>query len=109
LLKKKYKRFRETEMFLFLGFFSYILLVKNMRLVNRVRNFLVDQEYYIDIYNDMIHVFRYVDILKLQDEEIILQMENFQLDIKGNHFRVKRLENQEILISGFLESVVFLR
>lgn len=76
-----------------------------MQLLNHVREFLVDQNYYIDIYDHFIHVFHYIDILKLQDEEIILQMDNFVLTLKGANFRVKRLENQEILVSGTLENL----
>lgn len=74
-----------------------------MHLTNKVRTFLIDQNYYIDIYDHFVHVFHYIDILKLQDEEIILQMDEFKLIIKGANFRVKRLENREILISGTLE------
>ncbi len=74
-----------------------------MHLTNKVRSFLIDQNYYIDIYDHFVHVFQYIDILKLQDEEIILQMDEFKLIIKGANFRVKRLENREILISGTLE------
>lgn len=76
-----------------------------MYLTEKVRKFLIDKNYYIDIYEDKIHVFHYIDILKLQDEEIILQMEEFKLTIKGANFRVSRLENREILISGVLESL----
>lgn len=76
-----------------------------MHLTNKVRSFLIDQNYYIDIYDEEIHVFHYIDILKLNDEEIILQMEEFKLMIKGENFRVKRLEKKEILISGILDSL----
>ena len=78
-----------------------------MHLTNRVREFLIDQDYYIDIYENHIHVFHYIDVLKLQEEEIILQMEQFQLHMKGHEFRVKQLEKHEILIIGTLESLVF--
>jgi len=80
-----------------------------MQLVNRVRSFLVDQNYYIDLYENHIHVFHYVDILKLQDNEIILQMDSFQIQFMGANFRVSRLENREILISGVLENLKFIR
>lgn len=80
-----------------------------MQLVNRVRNFLIDQNYYIDIYDQYVHVFHYIDILKLQDEEIILQMDGFQLCLKGANFRVNRLEKQEILITGMLDDLKFVR
>lgn len=90
-------------------FFSYNLLVKKMQLVNKVRSFLVDQNYYIDIYEDNIHIFHYIDIMKLQNEEIILQMDGFRLILIGENFRVKRLENREILVSGLLKNLVFER
>ncbi len=77
-----------------------------MHLTSRVREFLIDQNYYIDIYDGHIHVFHYVDIVKLQEEEIVLQMESFLLKIYGSNFRVKRLETQEILLSGNLERMV---
>ncbi len=80
-----------------------------MQLQNRVRSFLIDQNYYIDIYENHIHIFHYVDILKLQDEEIILQMSSFKIILTGENFRVKRLENQEVLISGVLENLKFER
>lgn len=80
-----------------------------MKLLNHVRGFLIDEEYYIDIYENKIHVFHYIDILKLQDEEIILQMSDFKLVLKGVNFRVSRLENREILISGVLDSLEMIR
>ncbi len=77
-----------------------------MRLINPVRNFLVDKAYYIDIYENHIHVFHYIDIIVLRDTEIRLQMEGFQLVLTGTDFCVKKLETQEILIFGFLRSLV---
>lgn len=78
-----------------------------MHLTNRVREFLVNQNYYIDIYDNHVHVFHYIDVLTLEEEKIVLQMDSFQLHLKGKNFRVKQLEKQEILITGILESLVF--
>lgn len=77
-----------------------------MRLINPVRNFLIDKSYYIDIYENHIHVFHYIDILVLKSGEIRLQMDGFQIVLSGTNFSVKRLENQEILIFGVLKSLV---
>ena len=74
-----------------------------MYLTNRVRDFLIEQNYYIDLYENHIHVFQYVDVIKLQTEEVILQMDGFQLKLLGSDFRVKKLESHEILICGNLE------
>ncbi len=80
-----------------------------MHLYKTMKNFLMDYDYYIDIYDNKIHVFNYIDILKLNDEEIILVMATFTLTLKGNSFAVKRLEKREILIEGVLEDVRFTR
>ncbi|MCI8575740.1 MAG: hypothetical protein HFI09_04650 [Bacilli bacterium] len=48
-------------------------------------------------------MFQYIDVIKLQTEEVILQMDGFQLRLLGTDFRVKKLESREILICGNLE------
>lgn len=80
-----------------------------MHLYKTMKNFLMDFNYYIDIYEEKIHVFNYIDIEKLTDTEIILTMPSFTLTIKGISFVVKRLEKREILIEGTLEDVRFTR
>lgn len=80
-----------------------------MHLYKTMKNFLMDYDYYIDIYDNKIHVFNYIDILKLNDEEIVLAMATFTLTLKGTSFVVKRLEKREILIEGVLEDVRFTR
>ena len=77
-----------------------------MHLTNRVREFLIDQNYYIDIYDHHIHVFHYVDVITLNSTDIVLQMDGFVLKIKGTNFRVQKLETHEILVCGTLESLV---
>lgn len=74
-----------------------------------MKNFLMDFDYYIDIYEEKIHVFNYIDIKKLTDTEIILAMPSFTLILQGISFVVKRLEKREILIEGTLEDVRFVR
>lgn len=80
-----------------------------MHLYKTMKNFLMDFDYYVDIYENKIHVFNYIDIEKLNDMEIVLIMPNFTLSLKGISFVVKRLEKREILIEGILEEVRFLR
>lgn len=80
-----------------------------MHLYKTMKNFLMDFDYYIDIYEEKIHVFNYIDIEKLTDTEIILAMPSFTLTLKGISFVVKRLEKREILIEGTLEDVRFTR
>lgn len=74
-----------------------------------MRNFLLDFHYYIDIYENKIHIFNYTDILKLTDSEVIFAMPDFTLSLHGEHFVVKRLEKREILMEGVLSDVRFQR
>ncbi len=80
-----------------------------MHLYKTMKNFLMDFNYYIDMYEEKIHVFNYIDIEKLTSTEIILAMPSFTLTLKGVSFVVKRLEKREILIEGILEDVRFTR
>ncbi len=80
-----------------------------MHLYKTMKNFLLDFDYYIDIYENKIHVFHYIDIVKLNEEEIVLAMPDFQLFITGERFVVKQLEKQEILIEGILFDLRFAR
>jgi sporulation protein YqfC len=76
-----------------------------MHLYSTIKNFLLDFDYYIDIYEDKIHIFNFTDILKLNDKEINLQVKDFKLEIKGRNFSVKKLDTREILIEGNIEGL----
>ena len=78
-----------------------------MHLYKTMKNFLMDFDYYIDIFEQKIHIFNYVDILKLNDTEIQLLMPEFTLIITGSNFSVKQLEKREILLEGILENMRF--
>ncbi len=80
-----------------------------MHLYKTMKNFLMDFEYYIDIYEEKIHIFNYIDIEKLTEDEIILTMPKFTLFLKGENFAVKRLEKREILIEGTILDLRFTR
>ena len=78
-----------------------------MKIVNNIRNFLEDKEYYIDIFDNKLHAFNYLKLLKLSDSEIILKFEKFLLEIKGNNLKVRQMNNVEILLSGDIDDMRF--
>ena len=61
-----------------------------MHLYKTMRDFLMDKDYYIDIFEKYIHVFNYVDIIKLESNKIIITMDGFNLEIDGTDLVVKR-------------------
>ena len=76
-----------------------------MHMIDNVKNFLYDKDYFISIFDNSIHVFNYVDLLKLSDTEINLQLENFILEIKGNNLRVGKMIGREIQVIGEVNNV----
>lgn len=74
-----------------------------------MKNFLFDQEYFIDIWEDYIHVFGIIDIELLEEHKIILVLEKFSFIIEGLQFRVLKLTKNEILVQGVLEKVMVKR
>lgn len=80
-----------------------------MHLYKTMKNFLFDQEYFIDIWEDYIHVFGIIDIELLEEYKIILVLEKFSFIIEGLQFRVLKLTKNEILVQGVLEKVMVKR
>ncbi len=78
-----------------------------MHMKETLINFLYDKQYFIDIYEEYIHIFNYLELLSLSNTKIILKMPNFNLNIIGNNLFITKLSQDEILIKGSLEKVTF--
>lgn len=65
-----------------------------------IKHYLKDEEYFISVYKDYIYFYRYKDIIKFSDDFISLKFNNFIFNIIGDNLRVKRMEEKELLISG---------
>lgn len=74
-----------------------------------MKSFLLDKEYFIDLWERCIHVFGFIDIETLDEKKIQLIFEKFQLEIKGEDFRVLKLTKKEILIEGNLQNIQVIR
>ena len=51
-----------------------------MKIINNLRDFLIDHEYYIDIFEDKLHAYNYQKLLKLNDKDLMLKFENVILN-----------------------------
>ena len=71
-----------------------------MKMINNIRNYLEDKDYYIDIFDDKLHVFNYIKLSKLTDTEIIILFNSFNLYISGSNIKVKKMNKTEILFKG---------
>ena len=78
-----------------------------MHLYKIIKNFLFDQDYFIDIWQNNIHIYGFLDILCLQEKKAFFHLEKFDIELTGEDFRVLKLTKNEILIQGKLESMRF--
>lgn len=80
-----------------------------MRIIKNLQNFLLDQDYYIDIFDHCLHVYYYETLLSLSDDKIELKLKEFILEIIGENLVVSRLDNHEILVKGIIKEMRFQR
>ena len=80
-----------------------------MRIVKNLSNFFKDQEYYIDIFNNYLHVYSYLDLISLSSKLIELKMPDFNLIIEGENLIITEMDKQELLIKGLITNVGFKR
>ncbi len=80
-----------------------------MKIIKNMQNFLLDQDYYIDIFNNCLHVYYYQTLNTLTDNLIELKLKEFNLIIEGENLTVNSMDNHEILIKGLINSLRFVR
>ena len=76
-----------------------------MHIKDTLINFLYDKKYFISIYDDFIHVFNYKELISLTSKLIILKMDKFNLEIKGDNLFIIKMFTNEILIKGTIKNV----
>lgn len=76
-----------------------------MHIKDTLVNFLYDKEYFISIYNNFIHVFNYKELISLTSKLVILKLDKFKLEIKGEDLFITKMTSNEILIRGVIKNV----
>lgn len=76
-----------------------------MHIKDTLINFLYDKDYFISIYDTHIHVFNYKDLVSLTSKLIVLKMDKFSLEIKGEDLFITKMMPNEILIKGRIKNL----
>ncbi|MBR1749127.1 MAG: YabP/YqfC family sporulation protein [Bacilli bacterium] len=79
-----------------------------MHLYKTIKTFLFDKEYFVNVFDSHIHLYGFLQVLSLQEEEASLRFPEFLLQIKGQNFRVLKLTKNELLIQGKISEMKFL-
>ncbi len=78
-------------------------------MINNIRSFLYDKDYFINIYENKVYVFNYLDLNHFSEQQISLKMDSFKLNIMGNNLTILKMENKEILVTGNIEGLKIIR
>ena len=78
-----------------------------MHMKDNLINFLYDKNYFINIYDEYIHVFNYQELVSLSTEKIVLKLEEFKLNIMGSELFITKMLPNEVLIKGNVSKVEF--
>ena len=80
-----------------------------MRIMKNLQNFLYDQEYFIDLFKNCLHVYYYEELLSLSDTLIELKLKEFILVIEGDDLSISSMDKHEMLIKGKINTMSFKR
>lgn len=70
-----------------------------------IRNYIVDNEFRVTLYKNKINIINYKDIVTIEKSRISIKYEEGMVIIKGKDLALKKLLDDEILISGIINSV----
>lgn len=69
-------------------------------MLNRIKDYINDQEFRMTIFNDRIHIINYLKILSLEDERVSFLTTKGRIIIKGKDLCLNKLLDDEVLVSG---------
>jgi len=74
-------------------------------MLEKISNYMNDKEFRFTIYENQIHIINYQKIISLEDNQIIIQGNQKIINIKGNHFKLEKLINEELLCIGQVQRI----
>ena len=75
--------------------------------MNRIKEYVRNSEFKITILNNKINIENYTNILDISDTKIQITNNNKKIKILGNKLQINKLLNNEILIYGKYNNIIF--
>lgn len=76
-----------------------------MILFNEIKDYLYHNNYFINITDKYIHIYNFTKIIILNDKELLLNFNNFNLKIEGINLKVIQLLNKEMKLIGNINNI----
>ncbi len=86
-------------------FLKYKTYTRNMRILNRVENYLLDNEYKIIIKNNQLNVVNYDEIIDFSLVKITIRIKQKIIIIEGNNLIISKMIDDEVLVSGNISNI----
>jgi len=74
-------------------------------MLDKFRNYIIDNDFKINIINNKINIDNYTDIISIEKERISLSNNEKIVVIKGKNLSLNKLLDKEILITGDIKSI----
>lgn len=76
-----------------------------MKIIDNIREYMMTSEFVINIYKDKINIINYTSIGAIEDTKISINGSDKNILITGEKLTLKKLLNDEILISGVIKKI----
>lgn len=80
-----------------------------MHILNNLKNYLYDQNYIVNVYDNYLYLFNYNELIRLTDTNLKIKFATFDIDVEGKNFLVYKMTNKELLVKGEVSNVRFIR
>ena len=76
-------------------------------MLNRLRNYINDNNWKITVFNRTVNIVNYIDIILLEENRISVKYQNGIITVLGDNLTVNKMLDQEMLITGDIKSIEF--
>ena len=76
-------------------------------MIKEIREYILDNKFKINIYEDKVNIVNYKDIDHFDDKIIIVKYEKGVLIVKGENLIITKLLEDELLIDGIIRNIEF--
>ncbi len=76
-------------------------------MLKEIREYILDNKFKINIYEDKVNIVNYKDIDHFDDKIIIVKYEKGILVVKGENLIITKLLEDELLIDGKIRNIEF--
>lgn len=78
-----------------------------MNLIRKIDNYINDKNIKIISTNNYVNITNYNKILDFDSNNIDIELSNYNLLIKGNNLVINKMYDNELLIKGKIESIIY--